>query len=63
MLLQGRRVAWNAKLACCDSWHCRDIEFRVPDLAARLDDNPVRGRIPVADILAQLERGRRAYQR
>jgi len=32
------------------------------DLAGRLDGNPVRGRIPIDDILAQLERGRAAYR-
>jgi hypothetical protein len=32
------------------------------DLAGRLDGNPVRGRIPVDDVLDQLERGRQAFQ-
>lgn len=31
------------------------------DLAGRLDGNPVRGRIPVSDMLEQLERGREAW--
>ena len=31
------------------------------DLAGRLDGNPVRGRIPVEDMLAQFERGARAF--
>jgi hypothetical protein len=31
------------------------------DLAGRLDGNPVRGRIPAEDVLAQLELGARAY--
>lgn len=31
------------------------------DLAGRLDGNPVRGRIPIEDILAQLARGRSAW--
>ncbi len=31
------------------------------DIAGRLDGNPVRGRIPIDDMLAQLERGRRAF--
>ena len=33
------------------------------DLAGRLDGNPLRGRIPVDDVLAQFERGLRAYRR
>ena len=32
------------------------------DLAGRLDGNPLRGRIPVEDVLAQLERGARAWR-
>ena len=31
------------------------------DLAGRLDGNPVRGRLPVEDVVAQLRRGREAY--
>jgi len=31
------------------------------DLAGRLDGNVVRGRLPVEDVLDQLERGARAY--
>ena len=33
------------------------------DLAGRLDGNAVRGRIPVDDVLAQLDKGRREYGR
>lgn len=33
------------------------------DIAGRLDGNPVRGRIPVVEVLAQLERGRREFGR
>ena len=33
------------------------------DLAGRLDGNPVRGRIPVEDMLAQFEAGRAAFAR
>lgn len=33
------------------------------DLAGRLDGNPVRGRIPVAEVLEQLEQGRIKYRR
>ena len=33
------------------------------DLAGRLDGNPVRGRLPVADVLAQMERGLEAWRR
>jgi hypothetical protein len=33
------------------------------DLAGRLDGNPLRGRIPVEDMLAQFERGRSAFVR
>lgn len=33
------------------------------DLAQRVDGNPVRGRIPVDELLAQFEEGRRAYAR
>jgi len=33
------------------------------DLAGRLDGNAVRGRIPLDDVLEQLERGREAYRR
>ena len=33
------------------------------DLAGRLDGNAVRGRIPVDDVLAQLEKGRREFGR
>ena len=33
------------------------------DLAGRIDGNPVRGRIEVADMLAQFERGREAWER
>jgi len=33
------------------------------DLAGRLDGNAVAGRIPVADVLMQLERGAEAYRR
>jgi len=33
------------------------------DLAGRLDGNAVRGRIPVEDVLAQLERGAAAWRR
>lgn len=32
------------------------------DLAGRLDGNPVRGRIPAVEVLAQLERGASAYR-
>ena len=31
------------------------------DLAGRLDGNPVRGRLPVEDVVEQLRRGREAY--
>ncbi len=33
------------------------------DLAGRLDGNPVRGLIPVDEVLAQLELGRRAFRK
>ncbi len=32
------------------------------DLAGRLDGNAVRGRLPIDDVLAQLEQGRRAFR-
>ena len=33
------------------------------DLAGRIDGNPVAGRIPVEQVLAQFERGAAAYRR
>jgi len=33
------------------------------DLAARIDGNPVRGRIPAKQLLRQFESGRAAYAR
>jgi hypothetical protein len=38
-------------------------DHRGRDLAGRLDGNPVRGELPVAEVLAQLERGRAAWRR
>ena len=32
------------------------------DLAGRIDGNPVRGRIPIDELLAQLDRGLQAFQ-
>lgn len=40
----------------------RVLDHQGEDLAGRLDGNPVRGHIPVEDVLAQLERGARAWR-